>query len=108
MLLVVRKPEPVDIQSICDCTDVNCVDVAVEIGLFKSLVLLTLLNPTIDFVIPETVPVKVGLFIFAFNPIWFKTVVAKLGSSPKASANSCDVSNVAGTKPTNDAICVST
>ena len=41
--------------------------VAVEIGLFKSLVLSILPKPTIAFVIPETVPVKIGLLIGAFK-----------------------------------------
>ena len=39
----------------------NAVCVAVEIGLFKSLVLLTFANPTMDCVMPDTLPVKVGL-----------------------------------------------
>ena len=41
--------------------------VAVEIGLFASDVLSALANPTILFVMPPTVPVKVGLLIGAFN-----------------------------------------
>ena len=40
---------------------------AVDIGLFKSLVLSTFPNPTIDLSIPPTVPVKVGDARFAFN-----------------------------------------
>ena len=45
----------------------NAVCVAVDTGLFKSVVLSALPNPTIAFVIPLTVPVKVGEAIFAFN-----------------------------------------
>ena len=41
--------------------------VAVEIGLFKSLVLSTLPKPIIALVIPLTVPVKDGELIFAFS-----------------------------------------
>ena len=40
---------------------------AVDTGLFASLVLVTSPSPTIDAVMPPTVPVKVGLFKFAFN-----------------------------------------
>ena len=39
----------------------------VETGLFRSVVLSTLAKPTIDFVIPETVPVKVGEAKLAFK-----------------------------------------
>ena len=41
--------------------------VTMLIGLFASLVLFTLPNPTIELVIPLTVPVNVGLAIGAFN-----------------------------------------
>jgi len=46
--------------------------VAVETGLFASLVLSTLPNPTIVLVIPDTVPVKVGDAILAFklSAVW--------------------------------------
>ena len=40
---------------------------AVDIGLFASLVLSHSPNPTILFVIPDTVPVKVGASKFAFQ-----------------------------------------
>jgi hypothetical protein len=42
--------------------------VADEIGLFASEVLSTFDNPTIDFVIPDTVPVNVGDASGAFVP----------------------------------------
>ena len=45
----------------------NAVCVAVETGLLASLVLSALPNPTIDFVIPPTVPVKVGEARFALS-----------------------------------------
>jgi len=41
--------------------------VAVETGLLASLVLSTFPRPTIDFVIPLTVPVKVGEAMLAFK-----------------------------------------
>ena len=49
----------------------NAVCVAVDIGLPKSDVLSTLPNPTMDLVIPPTVPVKVGpaRFAFRFNAV---------------------------------------
>ena len=43
----------------------KAVCVAVETGLLTSLVLSALLNPTIAFVMPPTVPVKVGFAIGA-------------------------------------------
>ena len=46
--------------------------VAVDIGLFKSLVLSTLARPTIALVIPDTVPVNVGDSMFAFKLIAVK------------------------------------
>ena len=45
----------------------KAVCVALEIGLFASLVLSMLLSPTMLLSIPPTVPVKVGLFIGAFR-----------------------------------------
>ena len=45
----------------------NAVWVAVEIGLFKSLVLSTLPRPIIALVIPLTVPVNDGELISAFS-----------------------------------------
>ena len=65
-------------------------------GLFASEVLSALPSPTISFEIPPTVPVKVGLLMGAFNPIWVDTVVAKLGSDPIANASSFKVSNAPG------------
>ena len=55
---------------------------AVEIGLFKSLVLSTFPRPTIAFVIPLTVPVKVGeaVFAFVFKAIWVKLLIGLLAS----------------------------
>ena len=47
----------------------NWVDVALETGLFTSLVLSTSGKPTIDFVMPFTVPVNTGLAKSAFNNI---------------------------------------
>ena len=44
----------------------NAVDVAVDTGFNKSLVLLTFPNPTIAAVIPFTVPVNVGFDVGAF------------------------------------------
>ena len=67
-----------------------------ETGLFTSEVLSALPSPTIVAVTPLTVPVKVGLLMGAFNPIWFDTVVAKLASDPIANASSFKVSNAAG------------
>ena len=46
--------------------------VAVDTGLFKSVVLSTLPRPTMALVIPDTVPVKVGDSIFAFKLIEVK------------------------------------
>jgi hypothetical protein len=46
----------------------SAVCVAVDTGLEASLVLSTLPKPTIALVIPETVPVNVGLARFAFKP----------------------------------------
>ena len=49
----------------------NALCVKVEIGLFASEVLSTLVKPTIAAVIPATVPVKVGdaKFAFKFNAV---------------------------------------
>jgi hypothetical protein len=52
----------------------NAVCVAVDIGLFKSEVLSTLPNPTILLVIPDTVPVNVGLANGATTPKLTATV----------------------------------
>ena len=82
--------------------------VAVEIGLFASEVLSALPRPTILFVIPPTVPVKVGLSMGAFNPIEFDTVVEKLASLPRANASSFNVSRVAGALATRFATAVFT
>jgi hypothetical protein len=62
---------------------VGAVGVPVKAGLVNlvaSEVLSTLANPTIDFVIPPTVPVNVGLAIFAFrlSAVVAKAVVATL------------------------------
>ena len=54
----------------------KAVCVAVDIGLFTSLVLSTLFNPTIVLSIPPTVPVNVGLLIFAFSAKLAVTSVA--------------------------------
>ena len=56
----------------------NAVCVAVLIGLFTSLVLSALPKPTIVLSIPATVPVNVGLLIFAFNakPVVMSAVFA--------------------------------
>ena len=48
----------------------------------------------------STVPVNVGEANGAFNPMLVAVVVAKLGSSPKAAANSFKVSKVAGAEST--------
>ena len=61
----------------------KAVCVAVLIGLFTSLVLSAFANPTIDFVIPPTVPVNVGLLIFAFSA---KLAVTSVAFAFKASA----------------------
>ena len=45
----------------------KAVCVAVDTGLFTSLVLSTLPNPTMAFVMPPTVPVNVGFDISAFK-----------------------------------------
>ena len=82
--------------------------VAVEIGLFASDVLSALPKPTILFVMPPTVPVKVGLSMGAFNPIAFDTVVEKLASLPRANASSFNVSRVAGALATRLATAVFT
>ena len=55
---------------------------AVETGLAASLVLSTLESPTIDFDIPETVPVNVGAFKLAFK---FKAVCAAVETGLDAS-----------------------
>ena len=52
--------EPVNVGDAIFAFRANADCVAVDTGLFASLVLSTLANPTIDFVIPFTVPVKVG------------------------------------------------
>jgi hypothetical protein len=55
-------------------------------------------------VIPETVPVKVGLAIGAFEANDVVTLDAKLASSPKAAANSSRVSSAAGAELITDAM----
>jgi hypothetical protein len=72
----------------------NAVCWAEDMGLAVSLVSSAFVRPTIAFVIPPTVPVKVGEAIVAFVPIRLVMVVEKLGSSPKAVANSFRVSSV--------------
>ena len=59
--------------------------VAVLTGLFASVVLSTFARPTIDLVIPETVPVKVGLLIGAFSAK--PGTVGELAVPPKSPAN---------------------
>jgi hypothetical protein len=62
-------------------------------------VLSTFPNPTIDFVIPPTVPVKVGLLIGAFVAIEFVTVLENELLFPSAIANSFNVSNAGRAPP---------
>ena len=54
-----------------------------------------------------TVPVKVGEAIGAFRPMAVAVVVAKLASSPKASANSLRVFKVPGAESTSAATAAS-
>ena len=74
----------------------NAVCVAVLIGLFTSLVLSALPKPIIDFVIPPTVPVNVGLLIFAFSAKLAVTsvVFAFKASAAMALAVSCVTANL--------------
>ena len=61
----------------------NAVCAAEETGLFASDVLSTFAKSTIPFVIPPTVPVKVGLLIGAFKANQFVTsVVFALSAKP--------------------------
>ena len=57
---------PVKVGLLNGAFESNAVCVAVETGFAKSLVLSTLPNPTILFVMPESVPVNARLFIGAF------------------------------------------
>jgi hypothetical protein len=74
----------------------NAVCVADEIGLLVSDVLSTLDSPTIDFVTPLTVPVKVGESIGALVPRAVVTVEAKDASSLIAAASSFKVLSADG------------
>jgi hypothetical protein len=74
----------------------NAVCVADEIGLLVSDVLSTLDSPTIDLVIPFTVPVKVGESIGALVPRAVVTVEANDASSLIAAASSFKVFSVSG------------
>ena len=82
-LLIFAFNAKLDVTSVVFAFKSNAVCVAVDIGLFISLVLSALPKPTIDFVIPPTVPVKVGLLIFAFNA---KLAVTSVIFAFKASA----------------------
>ena len=73
---------------------------AVDTGLFASLVSFTLLKPTIAAVMPETVPVKVGLASGAFSESAVVMVDAYDWSLFSAVANSLKVSKAAGAAPT--------
>ena len=63
----------VDVMAFCFALRASCV--ALEIGLFASAVLSTLPSPTLELVVPLTVPVKVGLANGAFDANWCCTVV---------------------------------
>ena len=62
--------------------------------MLASDVLSTFPSPTIDFVIPATVPVNVGEAIGALSPILVVSVVDRFASFPRAVAISPSVSNV--------------
>lgn len=85
----------------------SAVCVAVEIGFRASVVLSTFPRPTIDLLIPETVPVNVGEASGALAAIELVTVVAKAASPPKASDNSFRVFKVVGAELTKFDIAVS-
>ena len=86
----------------------NAVCTAVDIGLFKSLVLFTFLSPTMVAVIPATVPVNVGLLSGAFVPIKAVMLVAKFALLPSATASSLRVSRAVGAPLTRFAMAVAT
>ena len=65
-----------------------------------TLVLSTLPRPTIDLLIPATVPVNVGLAKGAFEARLVVTDVEKFSLSPKAAASSLRVSKLAGAEST--------
>ena len=78
---------------------VGAVGVPVNAGLVNAVALVsfsTLPSPIMVLVMPDTVPVKVGLSIGALSPIAAVTVLAKLASSPRAAASSSRVSSVPG------------
>ena len=66
----------VDVDVMAFCFAFKAVCVALEIALSASAVLSTLPRPTMDLVMPLTVPVKDGFANGAFDAIWFCTVVA--------------------------------
>ena len=86
----------------------NAVCTAVDIGLFTSLVLFAFPKPTIAAVIPETVPVNVGLLSGAYVPIRAAMLVEKFASFPSATASSLRVFSAAGAPPTRFATAVPT
>ena len=86
----------------------NAVWTAVEMGLLRSLVLFTFPSPTMDAVIPATVPVNVGLLVGAFAAMSVAIEVEKFGSLPSAAANSFSVSSRGGAAFTMFATAVST
>ena len=84
----------------------NAVCVAVETGLLASEVLSTFPSPTIDFVIPCTVPVKVGFAEGALVPTKVARVAAVDSSAVRASASSLSVLRASGAELTTAATAV--
>ena len=81
----------------------NAVWVAVETGFNASVVLSTLVNPTIAFVIPFTVPVKVGESKFALRPndvstMYLYVEIAPLTNVVLASCNVLTPADAVGAK----------
>ena len=85
----------------------SAVCVKLETFLFASAVLSTLAKSTIAFVMPKTVPEKVGLARGALAAKAFVIVVAKLASPFNADEISCNVFNNAGAAPIKSLILVS-
>ena len=104
VLSTLAKPTPVFVKRDASAFKFKAVVVAVETGLFASEVLSTFAKLTMAFVIPLTVPVKVGLARGALAASEFVIVVTKFASLFNAAASSDSVSSKAGAEPTTAAI----